>query len=82
MIQMTYHAGDYVKVEFPEEKTGISEWMWVRVHHSDDEKELVFGTLDNAPLQDYGGGLSVGSELAVAYSRVRAHRKRDDPPHA
>ena len=27
----TYERGDYVKVEFPDEATGIGEWMWVRV---------------------------------------------------
>ena len=41
----TYEQGDYVKVEFPDETTGIAEWMWVRVHHCDDEKKLVFGSL-------------------------------------
>jgi len=30
-----YQPGDYVKVEFPDEKTGIGEWMWVRVDHCD-----------------------------------------------
>lgn len=77
-----YKRGDYVKVEFPDEKTGVGEWMWVRVHHCDDEKRLVFGTLDNEPLNDYGGKLKVGSELAVAYSRIREHRRQDDSPHA
>jgi hypothetical protein len=27
-------------------------WMWMRVHHCDDEKQLVFGTLDNEPVND------------------------------
>jgi hypothetical protein len=26
------------------------EWLWVRVHHRDDDKQLVFGTLDNEPV--------------------------------
>ena len=42
----TYQRGDYIKVEFPDETTGVGEWLWVRVHHCDDEKKLVFGTLD------------------------------------
>ena len=25
-----YEAGDYIKVEFPDEATGVGEWMWVR----------------------------------------------------
>jgi len=43
----TYERGDYVKVEFPDEATGIGEWMWVRVNHCDEKKQLVFGVLDN-----------------------------------
>jgi len=70
---MTYEPGDYVKVEFPDETTGIAEWMWVRVHRCDDEKNPVFGTLDNEPLNDENPDL--GSELAVSYSQMREHRK-------
>jgi hypothetical protein len=61
MIEMTYDPGDYVKVEFPDETTGIAEWMWVRVHHCDEEKQLVFGMLDNEPLNEDTSEL--GSEL-------------------
>jgi len=75
MIEMTYEPGDYVKVEFPDETTGIAEWMWVRVHHCDDEKKIVFGTLDNEPVNDYGGSVELGSELAVSYSQIREHKK-------
>jgi hypothetical protein len=31
-----YEAGDYIKVEFLDETTGVGEWMWVRVHSCDD----------------------------------------------
>jgi hypothetical protein len=41
-----YERGDYIKVEFPDETTGVGEWMWVRVTSCDDAKRLVFGTLD------------------------------------
>lgn len=71
----SYERGDYVKVEFPDETTGISEWMWVRVNSCDEEKKLVFGILDNEPLNDYEGNVGLGSELAVSYSRIREHRK-------
>ena len=54
-----YQHGDYVKVEFPDETTGIGEWMWVRVDGCDEQKQLVFGTLDNEPLNDYGGKMEV-----------------------
>jgi hypothetical protein len=69
-----YERGDYVKVEFSDKTTGIGEWMWVRVDHCDEERQLVFGTLDNEPLNEYGG-LKVGSELAISYSQVKEHRK-------
>lgn len=71
----TYERGDYVKVEFQDETTVIGEWMWVRVRHCDDEKQLVFGTLDNEPLDDYEGKIDLGSELAVSYSQIREHKK-------
>lgn len=83
MVAMTYESGDYVKVEFPDEATGVSEWMWVRVHHCDDEKQLVFGTLDNEPVSDYDGKLELGSELAVSFSQVREHKRGSHhSPHA
>lgn len=79
----TYERGDYVRVDFPGEAGMPSEWMWVRVHHRDDDKQLVFGTLDNEPVNDYDGKLNVGSEVAVAYSQIREHKKRlRDSPHA
>ena len=53
-----------------------SEWMGVRVHHCDDTKKLVFGTLDNEPLNDYDGKVELGSELAVAYSQIRETRSQ------
>lgn len=71
----TYQPGDYVKVEFPDEATGIGEWMWVRITRFDTEKRLIFGVLDNEPVNDYQGKVGLGSELAIDYSRVREHRK-------
>jgi hypothetical protein len=68
----TYERGDYVKVEFQDETTVIGERMWMRVHHCDDEMQLVFGTLDNEPVN---GMIELGSEIAVSYSQIRDHRK-------
>ena len=31
-----YEHGDYIKVEFKDDRTGESEWMWVMVDHADD----------------------------------------------
>jgi hypothetical protein len=74
----TYQRGDYVKVEFQDETTVIGESMWVRVHHCDDEKQLIFGTLGNQLVNDYGGKVELGSELAVSYSQIREHKKASD----
>lgn len=71
----TYEPGDYVKAEFADEATGVGEWMWIRVLHCDNEKKLVFGKLDNEPLSDYRDRIELGSEVAVAYSKIREHRK-------
>jgi hypothetical protein len=76
--QPAYEQGDYLKVEFPDQVTGIGEWMWVRVSHSDDERQLVFGILDNEPVSDYKNRLRLGSELAVNYSQIREHRKSSE----
>jgi hypothetical protein len=70
-----YEHGDYVKVEFPDETIGIGEWMWLRVERCDDERQLVFGRLDNEPLNDHEGKIELGSELAVSYSQIREHKK-------
>lgn len=35
-----YTPGDYIKVEFPDEVTGVGEWMWVRVTSCDNTKRL------------------------------------------
>jgi hypothetical protein len=71
----TYEQGDFVKVEFPDDATGVGEWMWVRVDYCDDEKRLIFGALENVPLDDDGTKLKLGSELAVSFDNIREHRK-------
>jgi len=76
--EMIYERGDYVKVEFADETTGIGEWMWMIVDRCDDQKRLVYGKLDNEPLNDYGGRVGLGSELAVSYSQIREHRKSSE----
>lgn len=70
-----YGQGDYVKIEFNGESHGLpSEWMWVRVHHCDEERRLLFGTLDNEPVLN-SQDLELGRELAISYGQVREHRK-------
>jgi hypothetical protein len=49
--------------------------MWVRVTSCDDSKRIVFGTLDNTPVNDDTGKLKLGTELAISYSQIREHRR-------
>ena len=70
-----YEPGDYVKVEFPNDASGVGERMWIRVRGCDREKQLVFGVLDSVPLNDYGDKLRLGTEVVVAFDRIVQHRK-------
>jgi hypothetical protein len=45
-----YQSGDHVKFEVVDDHSGESEWMWLLVDDSDDERELVFGKLDSQPI--------------------------------
>lgn len=73
--QPQYEPGDHVKVEFEGENGMPGEWMWVIVQNRDDKSRIVYGTLDNQPLNDYGGKVRLGSQLAIGYDRVREHKK-------
>jgi hypothetical protein len=70
-----YEKGDFIKVEFADESTGVAEWMWVRVQSCDDEKQIVFGVFDNEPLITLNGRLQLGSELAISFERFRDRKK-------
>jgi hypothetical protein len=73
--QPSYDRGDYIKVEFEGETGMPGEWMWMIVDHTDDKKRLVYGVLDNEPVNDYGRKLNLGSQLAVSYANIREYRK-------
>jgi len=45
------------------------------VQNRDDKKRIVYGTLDNEPVNEYGGKVRLGSELAISYEKVREHKK-------
>lgn len=73
--QPCYEPGDHIKVEIEGENGMPGEWMWVIVQSRDDKKQIVYGTLDNQPVNEYGGKLRLGSELAISYDKVREHKK-------
>jgi len=68
-----YQKGDHVKIEVVNERTGENEWMWLSVDHCDDQRQLVFGTLDSEPLVNTD--MRLGQELAVSYIKIRDHRR-------
>jgi uncharacterized protein YegJ (DUF2314 family) len=68
-----YRPGDHVKVEFKDDGSNESEWMWVVVDRSDEQQMLVFGRLDSQPIVHTS--LRVGQELAVSYENIREHRR-------
>ena len=69
-----YEAGDYVKVEFSDDHTVESEWMWVRVEGCDEECHLLFGWLDSVPVL-HVDSLRLGQRLAVSFNNIREHMK-------
>ena len=70
-----YQKGDHVKIEVTNEQSRESEWMWLLVDNSDDERRIVFGQLDSEPIVTID--MKRGQSFAVSYDKVRDHRKFD-----
>ena len=70
-----YQSGDYVKAVFKDDRSGETERMWVKVDTCDDERRLVFGTLDNEPIAAFLDKLWMGKELAISYDLIVDHRR-------
>jgi uncharacterized protein YegJ (DUF2314 family) len=68
----TYERGDFVKIEVPDETTNVSEWMWLLVEESDDDRRIVIGKLDSEPIVNTD--MRLGMTLAVSYDKIRDHR--------
>jgi hypothetical protein len=66
--------GDYVKFEIKDDRSGESEWMWLRIDFCDEPKRIVFGWLDSQPVV-FTSGLKLGQHLAVSYDNIREHKK-------
>jgi len=73
--QPQYEAGDHIKVEFQGEAGMPGEWMWVIVRGQDQTRRIVYGILDNEPVNDSGGKVTLGSELAISYDKIRDYRE-------
>lgn len=74
---MELESGDYIKFETKDEKTGKSEWMWLRVDYSDEPNRIVFGWLDTQPVV-FTDDLKLGQHLAVSYDNIREHKKSSE----
>ncbi len=72
------NAAINIRVEFSDETTGVGEWMWVCVRSCDDAGRIVFGALDNVPVNGFHKRLRPGSELAISFDQIREHRKATD----
>ncbi len=68
-----YVKGEHVKIEVKDDRSGESEWMWLLVDHSDDQRQLVFGSLDQEPVVNTD--MRLGQELAVSYDKIRDHKR-------
>lgn len=75
LLMGRYSKGEHVKFEARNDQSNESEWMWLLVDRSDDDRELVFGTLDSQPV--VMTDMHLGQELAVSYDNVRESRKFD-----
>jgi len=75
-ILVNYHVGDHIKFEVKDEKTGASEWMWLKVERVDDASRVVFGRLDSQPVV-FEKTMRLGQELAISFDNIRDHHKLD-----
>jgi hypothetical protein len=73
-----YKKGDHVKIEVEDKQFGIAEWVWMLVESSDDDRQLVFGQLDNEPIAN--ADITLGDQLAVSYEKVKEHRRFGSAP--
>jgi len=49
-VRALLQPGDYVKVEFVNDRTHESEWMWIEVPSTDASRHVVFERLDSEPI--------------------------------
>jgi len=71
-----YASGDHIKFEISDDKTGESEWMWLKVERIDESRRVAFGVLDSQPVV-FAHQLRLGQQLAVSFDNIRDHRPKD-----
>lgn len=64
-----------MKVEIAAETSALlGERMWVRVRRCDQQRQLLFGTLDNESIAN-PEVIHLGQELDIRYREIREHQK-------
>lgn len=71
-----YATGDHVKFEIRDDRTGESEWMWLKIERTDESERVVFGILDSQPVV-FAHQLRLGQQLAVSFDNIRDHRPQE-----
>jgi hypothetical protein len=64
-----YRTGDLLRVRLSSDTAKHSPSVWLRVERSDDQHQIVYGTIDGGSA-GLGKALSCGAKLAVAYHLV------------
>jgi uncharacterized protein YegJ (DUF2314 family) len=71
-----YKRGDNVKVKFQFKQTKESEWLWLCVTYSDDERRIIVGFLDSEP--KVNTNMRFGMEMVINYDNIKDHIDASD----
>jgi len=68
-----YGHGEYVRIEIVAEADHATS-IWMRVERCDDERAIVYGTIDDETSQGLGNALRSGARLGASYRQIRERR--------
>ncbi len=67
--------GDYVRIQLGSESVHSEGSIWMRVERCDDKHKIVYGTIEDEPLQPIDNVFRAGSRLGASYRRIRESRR-------
>jgi len=70
-----FNLGDRLRIELCSGHAVTAVSVWICVDHCDDQREIVFGTVDSEPSQQLGRAFRCGAKLAASYRQVRERRR-------